>query len=198
MTRERRKYVTDDVDQEPNPMAMHLDQGPNGDWYLSIMPEGDRFTRHCVRITTSGNRCPDMPQAVHGLYQAMVRRDDPAWCGREVDKAEARAEAAEVALASLRAAAQRVVALQPGAYSEPTPAELRRFSESVNDLEDAAAKVPASAPPVVTLSAEQAGLAIDALDVWLMNMQCVEETEAMIAVRQFLRDALEGMGESDG
>lgn len=110
MTRERRKYVTDDVDQEPNPMAMHLDQGPNGDWYLSIMPDGDRFTRHCVRITTSGNRCPDMPQAVHGLYQAMVRRDDPAWRGREVDKAEARAEAAEAALASLRDAAKRVVA----------------------------------------------------------------------------------------
>lgn len=118
-----------------------------------------------------------------------------AYAGRLL---ETRTHPAEAALASLRAAAQRVVALQPGAYSEPTPAELRRFSESVNDLEDAAAKVPAPAVPVVTLSAEQAGLAIDALDVWLMNMQCVEETEAMIAVRQFLRDALEGMGESDG
>lgn len=72
------------------------------------------------------------------------------------------------------------------------------LSGALNGLAAEVAKVPVVALPVVALSAEQASLAIDALDVWLMNMQCVEETEAMIAVRQFLRDALEGMGESDG
>lgn len=112
-----------------------------------------------------------------------------AYAGRLL---ETRTRTAEAALASLRAAAQRVVAMQPGAYSEPTPAELRRFSESVNDLEDAAAKVPAPAPPVVTLSAEQARLALEAFDDWLMNMQYVDATPAMLAVADHIRAALDG------
>lgn len=112
-----------------------------------------------------------------------------AYAGRLL---ETRTHPAEAALASLRAAAQRVVALQPGAYSEPTPAELRRFSESVNDLEDAAAKVPAPAVPVVTLSAEQSRLALEAFDDWLMNMQYVDATPAMLAVADHIRAALDG------
>jgi len=125
-------------------------------------------------------------------FVVIVQRTDGKSPGQMRSEAEARAEAAEAALASLRAVAMRVVALQPGAYSEPTPAELRRFSESVNDLENEAAKVPATAAPVVTLSVDQARLALEAFDMWLTNMQCVDETPAMLAVSDHIRAALDG------
>jgi len=66
-------YLTDDSDTDD--MELRLSQGDNGDWYLSILPKGDRFTRHCVRITTSGQRRHDLPQAVHAMYNAMAPRE---------------------------------------------------------------------------------------------------------------------------
>ncbi len=65
-----REYMSDDVDIEPN--RLRLDQGGNGDWYLTILKPGERMGV-AVRITTSGTRssAPDMPRAVFDLYRAM-------------------------------------------------------------------------------------------------------------------------------
>lgn len=69
-----RTYVTDDIDidDDPeNPMTMELFQGENGDWYLSIAPKSHSMRKHCVRITTSGSKQPDVAMAVYRLYEAM-------------------------------------------------------------------------------------------------------------------------------
>lgn len=72
---EPRSYPSDDRDIDEQPMEMQLFQGENGDWYLSVLPIGDRFTRHCVRITTHGTRRHDMPAAVAALYRAMGKTE---------------------------------------------------------------------------------------------------------------------------
>ena len=53
-----RRDVTDDRDIDERRMTLRLFSGENGDWYLAVGSEGDKFTRHCVRITTSGQRPP--------------------------------------------------------------------------------------------------------------------------------------------
>jgi hypothetical protein len=73
-TREERYYLTDDCDQCD--MEMRLSSGGNGDWYLSILPQGDLFTRQCVRITTSGSRYPGAAAAIAMLYRAMTTGSD--------------------------------------------------------------------------------------------------------------------------
>jgi hypothetical protein len=77
MGTETRYYLTDDCDLD-DPMEMRLSQGENGDWYLSICPQGDRFTRHCVRITTSGSGYPGAAKAVADLFRATPLRGPEA------------------------------------------------------------------------------------------------------------------------
>jgi hypothetical protein len=67
--RQERYYLTDDCDQDDHELRAGM--GENGDWYLSIQRQGDRFTRACVRITTSGSRYPGATEAVADLYAAM-------------------------------------------------------------------------------------------------------------------------------
>ena len=64
-----RRYLTDDCDQSD--MELRLFMGDNGDWYLSILPQGDRLTRHTVRITTRGQRLRGMVLAMHALWVAL-------------------------------------------------------------------------------------------------------------------------------
>lgn len=70
MARPDREYLSDDCDLEAN--RLHLMQGENGDWYLSIRKPGERVGV-AVRITTSGTRAAqrDVPTAVYDLYRAM-------------------------------------------------------------------------------------------------------------------------------
>lgn len=68
---DERRYLTDDRDIVDEPMEMRLFMGENGDWYLSVLPAKDRFSRHCVRITTSGSHRPGMTTALMALWRAM-------------------------------------------------------------------------------------------------------------------------------
>lgn len=67
---EPRRYLTDDADIS-DPMELELFMGGNGDWYMSVLPKGDRLTRHCVRVTTSGSKCPGAAVALARLYRAL-------------------------------------------------------------------------------------------------------------------------------
>lgn len=72
---EEARYRSDEPGENGEPtMEMRLSMGGNGDWYLSILPERERFTRHCVRITTSGTHFRGMPKAVADLFRAMLTR----------------------------------------------------------------------------------------------------------------------------
>lgn len=69
------RYRSDEPGAHGEPtMEMRLSMGGNGDWYLSILPERERFTRHCVRITTSGTHFRGMPKAAADLFRAMITR----------------------------------------------------------------------------------------------------------------------------
>lgn len=68
------RYVTDDRDYVGDDrLELQVQFGNNGDWYVSIAPEGRRAIRG-VRLSTSGgasfNR-PGMTAAVAALYRAM-------------------------------------------------------------------------------------------------------------------------------
>lgn len=68
----RRTYLTDDADiAQGRPMELSLLQGGNGDWYLSVEPQGTRLPRHVVRITTSGSLRPMLPRVMRDLYEAL-------------------------------------------------------------------------------------------------------------------------------
>lgn len=71
---EPRRYLTDDADIEDLPMELEIFMGHNGDWYLSVLPQGDRLTRHCVRVTTSGSRHPGAASALAALYRSLPVR----------------------------------------------------------------------------------------------------------------------------
>jgi hypothetical protein len=75
MTFSERRYLTDDVDIADPPMELRLFMGENGDWYVTIVPVGEKFSRHCVRVTTSGTKRPGMPAAVAALWRAMGTND---------------------------------------------------------------------------------------------------------------------------
>lgn len=66
-----RSYLTDDADIDSKRHRLDLSRGENGDWYLSILPAADRFTRACVRITTSGTKKHDLPSAMWVLWDAL-------------------------------------------------------------------------------------------------------------------------------
>lgn len=67
-----RSYVTDDADIDAERHRLDLHQGENGDWYLSVLPAADRFTRACVRVTTSGTKRHGMPAAMRALWNALA------------------------------------------------------------------------------------------------------------------------------
>lgn len=72
--RDERRYRSDDRDLEDCDNDLAIFQGENGDWYVSILPHGDRVTRACVRITTSGapRGLQGVAAAVANLYQTLA------------------------------------------------------------------------------------------------------------------------------
>lgn len=68
---ERVRYLTDDRDERHRHELM-LELGGNGDWYLSVLPEGHRIGP-AVRLSTSGgaDRVPELTWAVARLYRAL-------------------------------------------------------------------------------------------------------------------------------
>lgn len=79
---EPRRYLTHDCDQGRVELVVQL--GANGDWYVSVVPEGHRLSwlddasmgrrqRATVRVTTSGERSGQIgaANAVADLYRAM-------------------------------------------------------------------------------------------------------------------------------
>lgn len=79
---DERTYVTDDADIDERRHKLVMFRGENGDWYLSIMPEADRFSRACVRVTTHGTRRHGMPGAMSTLWNALAT--GPAVTGAEL------------------------------------------------------------------------------------------------------------------
>lgn len=68
-----RSYTTDDIDIDKDAHRLEISMGGNGDWYVSIIPKGHRASYHCVRVTTSGSRKPEVANAVADLYLAMEK-----------------------------------------------------------------------------------------------------------------------------
>lgn len=68
------RWLTDDRDLE-NRLELVVMPGGNGDWYVSVVPEG-QFAAHGVRICTSGGAAsyaPELPRAMAMAYWAMLR-----------------------------------------------------------------------------------------------------------------------------
>ena len=73
------RYLTDDRDEERRNELVIM-QGGNGDWYVSIVPEGEGTMGRGVRICTSGGAArakPGLGQAIAAAYRAL--RGEPAW-----------------------------------------------------------------------------------------------------------------------
>lgn len=67
------RYLTDDRDQ-PDRHELKIMQGGNGDWYVSVLPEGDRLGPS-VRLCTSGGAsfaAPGLTVAIAQAYRAML------------------------------------------------------------------------------------------------------------------------------
>ena len=68
-------YVTDDRDlPEAEQMALFIQQGGNGDWYVSTVPVGQR-PMNGVRLCTSGgasSACPGLTVGIAAAYRAMA------------------------------------------------------------------------------------------------------------------------------
>lgn len=61
------RYLTDDRDaQERNELVITV--GGNGDWYVAVVPEGQRAIGKSVRICTSGGAS----STTHGLTKAIA------------------------------------------------------------------------------------------------------------------------------
>jgi hypothetical protein len=68
-----RSYLTDDRDQRGERHKLMIQWGNNGDWYVSVIPEG-YLIGPTVRLCTSGgasSRCPGLTKAISDAYQAM-------------------------------------------------------------------------------------------------------------------------------
>jgi hypothetical protein len=71
------RVKTDDCDKSD--LELSIFQGGNGDWYISILPEGHRIGP-CVRISTSGGasaRVPGLTAAIAEVYQALYDAQKP-------------------------------------------------------------------------------------------------------------------------
>ena len=66
------RYLTDDRDCSYR-MELVIQLGGNGDWYVSVVPEGQGAVRG-VRICTSGGaarRVPGLPTAIAEAFRAL-------------------------------------------------------------------------------------------------------------------------------
>ncbi len=73
---ETRRCATDDRDIDPDRHELHVGLGGNGDWYLSVLPEGHKLGP-TVRISTSGGaeqRYPGIGVALADLYRVLGRQ----------------------------------------------------------------------------------------------------------------------------
>ena len=68
------RYLTDDRDiRDRNELVIM--QGDNGDWYVSVVPEGQGCIGKGVRLCTSGgasSRCPGLTVAIAQAYRAIA------------------------------------------------------------------------------------------------------------------------------
>jgi len=73
--REVVRYLTDDRDlpkEERNELV--ITQGGNGDWYVSVVPEGTGTMGKACRICTSGGastQAPGLTRAIFDAYHAI-------------------------------------------------------------------------------------------------------------------------------
>jgi len=69
------RYLTDDRDfKDRNELVITL--GGNGDWYVSVVPEGQGAIGRGVRICTSGgasSRVPGLAPAIANAFRALVK-----------------------------------------------------------------------------------------------------------------------------
>lgn len=61
-------YLCDDRGEAPHEIV--IAQGGNQDWYVSVMPQGDRFTEACVRLCTSGGASSAVPGLTIGIAKS--------------------------------------------------------------------------------------------------------------------------------
>ncbi len=70
------RYLTDDRDESKRNELVIL-PGGNGDWYVSVVPEGQGCAGKGVRICTSGGAskaAPGLPGAIADAYRAIQRK----------------------------------------------------------------------------------------------------------------------------
>lgn len=70
------RYLTDDRDAK-NRNELVIQFGGNGDWYISVVPEGEGIIGRAVRISTSGGAqiaCPGLGIAMADAFRAMKER----------------------------------------------------------------------------------------------------------------------------
>ncbi len=68
------RYLTDDRDYARR-MELVIQLGGNGDWYVSVVPEGEGAVRG-VRICTSGgaaSRVPGLPKAIADAFRVLEK-----------------------------------------------------------------------------------------------------------------------------
>ncbi len=70
---EAREYICDNRDSD-DLYKLSISMGGNGDWYVSVLPKDDRWSRATVRLCTSGgaiSAVPGLVQAVCDAYRAL-------------------------------------------------------------------------------------------------------------------------------
>jgi hypothetical protein len=68
------RYLTDDRDAD-KPYELVIRFGGNGDWYVSVVPQGEKAF-HGVRISTSGgasHAAPGLTLAIAQAYNAIIK-----------------------------------------------------------------------------------------------------------------------------
>lgn len=71
------RYLTDDRDHHKK-YELVISHGGNGDWYVSVVPEGE-VAWNSVRICTSGgaaSAAPGLGVAISQAFQALVKAGD--------------------------------------------------------------------------------------------------------------------------
>jgi hypothetical protein len=69
------RYLTDDRDERRrNELVIQF--GDNGDWYVSVVPEGQGAMGKAMRISTSGGAstaCPGLGVAIANAFRAIAK-----------------------------------------------------------------------------------------------------------------------------
>jgi hypothetical protein len=83
------RYLTDDRDEKRrNELVITL--GGNGDWYVSVVPEGQKTIGRGVRVSTSGGasrRAPGLPAAIAEAFKALTDAQEAEQRDRDQDPA---------------------------------------------------------------------------------------------------------------